>query len=104
MRRRSTKVQTITVFTGTELRSGNKAEVQVDDTFKATLMTHPNAPRNEGEAAFRIGDGVNVFRLGKLIGRFGLEPFMIVRNGAIGSLGGESEVQLPVLLEGAQVY
>ena len=104
MRRRNTKVQTITVLAGIDLGIADQAEIHVDDTFKAIHITHPDARHQDTETAFGIGDHVNVFRLGKLIGRLGLEPFMIVKDGTIVSLDGAREVQLPVHLDDAEAF
>jgi hypothetical protein len=45
---------------------------------------------------------VRVLQLGKPIGWLGLEPFMIVKNGAIVSLDGEQKILTPVLLDGVE--
>ncbi|MGR3513855.1 MAG: DUF6963 family protein [Paracoccaceae bacterium] len=99
MQRRVTKVQTISLLAGTNLKPGDDAEIHVGREFKIERVTHPIAPTTTSETSFGVGDRVRVFQFGEPIGWLGSEPFMIVRNGVIESLDGEREIHVPVLLD-----
>jgi len=100
IQRRMTKVQTVSLVAGTNLRSGESAEIHVGRDFKIERVTHPFAPTASSETSFGLGDCVRVLQFGEPIGWLGQEPFMIVRNGVIESLDGEREIPVPVLLDG----
>jgi hypothetical protein len=102
MQRRITPVQTISIAAGTTLSSGAAAEIFVGKDFQVQHITHPSAPLASSEMSFGLGDRVRVLQLGKPIGWLGLEPFMIVKNGAIVSLDGEQNILIPVLLDGVE--
>lgn len=100
IQQRTTKVQTMSLAAGTNLRPGESAEIHIGKNFKIERATHPFAPTTSSETSFGVGDRVRVFQFGKPIGWLGREPFMIVRNGVIESLDGEREIHVPVLLDG----
>ena len=103
MRRRDTRIETVSISAGINLVPGDEAEIHVSGEFQAVRVTHPSAPATFSDTSFGLGDRVRVWQLGRPIGWLGLEPFMIVRNGAIVSLDGEQEVRLPVLLDNVRV-
>lgn len=101
IRRRVADIRTITVVAGLKLSFGDEPEIHIDSNFETTKIAHPNSQTIGAENSFGIGDRVKVVQLGRQIGWLGHEPFMVVRNGAIITLDGKSEIQLPVLLDGA---
>ena len=101
IRQRTTEIRTITVLAGLKLSFGDEPEIHIDSNFETTKVVHPNIQTIGAESSFGIGDRVKIVQLGKKIGWLGHEPFMVVRNGAIITLDGKSEIQLPVLLGGA---
>lgn len=104
IRRRGTRVRTITVVAGLALSFGDEPEIQVDGKFEVIRVAHPNSQTLDAENSFGIGDRVKIVQFGKQIGWLGLEPFMVVRNGTIITLDGKSEIQLPVLMAGASEH
>ncbi len=96
MRLRDTTIRTITVSSGVELSLGERPEIHVDKASHATRILHPQAQVLAKETSVGMGDRVKVVQVGEILGWLGHEPFMVIRNGSIFTLDGQTEVELPV--------
>lgn len=97
MLRRETTVRLITVSAGVELTQGAAPEIDVDESFNATGIRHPEAHDLRGLTSFGLGDRVRVILRGRDIGWLGHEPYMTLDHGRITGLDGKVSIAVPVL-------
>lgn len=96
MRFRATRRETITMSAGVAIVVGDTPEIVIDNNHKALRVIHPEASDAGGKIAFGVGDHVRITKLGKMIGWLDQEPFMVVSQGLIVTLDGETAIEASI--------
>lgn len=93
MRFRATRLETITISAGVAIVVGDTPEIVIDNNHKALRVIHPEASDAAEKTAFGVGDNVRITKLGKMFGWLDQEPFMVVSQGVIVTLDGETVIE-----------
>lgn len=96
MRFRTTRLETITISAGVAIVVGDTPEIVIDNNHNALRVIHPDASDAAVKTAFGVGDHVRITKLGKMFGWLDQEPFMVVSQGVIVTLDGETAIKAPI--------
>lgn len=96
MRFRATRIETITISAGAAIVVGDTPEIVIDSNHKALRVIHPDASDAAEKTAFGLGDHVRITKLGKMFGWLDQEPFMVVSQGVIVTLDGETAIEASI--------
>lgn len=96
MRFRATPLETITISAGVAIVVGDAPEIVIDNNHKALRVIHPEASDAAEKTAFGVGDHVRITKLGKMFGWLNQEPFMVISQGVIVTVDGETAIEAPI--------